>query len=253
MRRTLLRSATVVLTGALVVGGCGSSSDGESDDLTVFAAASLTDAFGALGDAFTEANPDIEVTFNFAASSELVAQVIEGAPADLYASADLANMDKLVAAGAEGDEPVVFATNRSEIIVGPGNPEGIADIHDLARPDLVVVTCAIEVPCGSYAAEVFANAGVTVTPKSYEQNVKAVVTKVTLGEADAGIVYATDVTAAADDASGVVIPDDINVVAEYPIAITGESSNAAGAQTFIDFVLSNEGQAVLASFGFGPP
>lgn len=241
------------LTGVVLLAGCGSSPDGESDDLTVFAAASLTDVFGALGEAFTEANPGVDVTFNFAASSELVAQLIDGAPADVYASADLANMEKLVEAGADGDDPVVFATNRSEIIVAPGNPEGITGVDDLARPDLTVVTCAPEVPCGSYATQVFDNAGITVTPKSYEQNVKAVVTKVTLGEADAGIVYATDVTAAADDASGVVIPDDINVVAEYPIAITGEASNTTGAQTFIDFVRSDEGQAVLASFGFGPP
>ncbi|MEX1105066.1 MAG: molybdate ABC transporter substrate-binding protein, partial [Ilumatobacteraceae bacterium] len=169
-----------------------------SGAVTVFAAASLTAAFTEIGDAFMVENPDATVTFSFAASSELVTQIGEGAPADVFASADSSNMTKLIDAGNNRSEPVVFATNLAEIIVGPGNPTGITGVADLANPDLIVVMCAPEVPCGKYASKVFEQAGMTVTPKSLEENVKAVVTKVTLGEADAGIVYLTDVTAAGD-------------------------------------------------------
>lgn len=227
-----------------------------SGEVVVFAAASLTEAFTELGEAFTEASPDTTVAFNFAASSELVAQIIEGAPADVYASADLTNMTKLTDAGAAAGDPVVFATNESAIIVEPGNPLGIGgidDLADLAADDLIVVVCAPEVPCGTYAAEIFANAGVTVEADSYEENVKAVVSKVTLGEADAGIAYATDVAAAGDEADGIEIPDDVNVVAEYPIVVTAEASNTAGGQAFIDFVASVDGQAILARYGFSSP
>lgn len=224
-----------------------------SGDVTVFAAASLTAAFTEIGDAFTVENPDVTVTFNFAASSELVTQIGQGAPADVFASADQSNMTKLTDAGNNGSTPVVFATNLAAIIVGPGNPKGITGVSDLANPDLTLVLCAPEVPCGTYAAQIFTNAGVTVTPKSLEENVKAVVTKVTLGEADAGIVYATDVTAAGDKAAGVAIPADQNVIAEYPIAVTKEAPNAAGGQAFIDFVNLEQGQKILDSYGFLAP
>jgi molybdate transport system substrate-binding protein len=222
-------------------------------DVTVFAAASLTAAFTEIGDAFMVDNPDANVTLNFAASSELVTQIGEGAPADVFASADLSNMTKLTDAGGNATEPVVFATNIAEIIVGAGNPKGITGVADLANPDLIVVQCAPEVPCGKYAAQIYEDAGVTVTPKSFEENVKAVVTKVTLGEADCGIVYATDVTAAGADAEGVEIPEDINVVAEYPIAATKAAPNPDGAQAFIDFLLSEQGEKILASYGFLAP
>ena len=147
----------------------------------------------------------------------------------------------------------MFATNTAAIIVGPGNPKGIAGLADLVDEDLIVVLCAPEVPCGKYATTIFENAGVMVTPKSFEENVKAVVTKVTLGEADAGIVYATDVTAAGAKAEGVEIPAAVNVVAEYPIAVTKEASNSVGAQAFIDFVNSEQGQKILATYGFLAP
>jgi molybdate transport system substrate-binding protein len=256
MRNT---SRCLVAAGALLAllgASCGSDdTDGTagSGDITVFAAASLTAAFTEIGDAFMTEHPDAHVTFNFAASSELVTQIGEGAPVDVFASADQGNMTKLTDAGDNGSEPVLFATNLLEIIVGPGNPKGITGVVDLANQDLIVVTCAPEVPCGKYAAQVFEAAGVTVTPKSLEENVKAVVTKVTLGEADAGIVYRTDVTAAGDDAAGVEIPADINVVAEYPIASTKDAPNAEGAQAFIDFVAGERGQKILASYGFLAP
>lgn len=224
-----------------------------SGDVTVFAAASLTDAFTEIGAAFRAANPDATATFSFAASSELVTQINEGAPADVYASADRINMKKLADAAGNAGEPATFATNLLEVIVGPGNPLGITGVADLANPELIVVTCAVEVPCGTYVQEVFTNAGVTVTPKSFEENVRAVANKVTLGEADAGIVYKTDVIAAGDQAAGVEIPADINVIAQYPIAATAASGNPDTAQAFIDFVLGDEGQAILATYGFTGP
>lgn len=224
-----------------------------SGQVTVFAAASLTAAFTELGEAFMAEYSDATVTFNFAGSSELVTQINEGAPADVFASADLSNMSTLTDAGNNGSEPVQFATNLAAIIVAPGNPLGITSVADLANDDVVVVVCAPEVPCGKYAATIFENAGVTVTAKSLEENVKAVVTKVTLGEADAGIVYATDVIAAGDDAEGVAIPADINVVAQYPIAVTKEAPSPVAAQAFVDFVMSEQGQQILASYGFTAP
>jgi molybdate transport system substrate-binding protein len=224
-----------------------------SGEISVFAAASLTDAYTEIGDAFAAENPDARVTFNFAASSDLVAQIDQGAPADVFAAADEANMAKLVDAGGAAGDPRVFATNALQIIVEPGNPRGITGVSDLDQPGLLYVTCAPEVPIGGYAAHVLANAGVNVTPVSLEENVKGIVTKVTLGEADAGIVYRTDVAAAGDDADGVDIPTAINVEARYPIAVTAEAGNAAGAEAFVAFVLSDEGQGILDSYGFGAP
>jgi len=242
---------------SVVGASCGSDEKGaaatSTGDVTVFAAASLTAAFTEIGDAFMAANPDAKVTFNFAASSELVTQIGEGAPADVFASADMGNMRKLTDAGNNATAPQVFATNSLAIIVNPGNPKGIVGVADLADENLILVVCAPEVPCGKYAAQIFESAGVTVTPKSLEENAKAVVSKVTLGEADAGIVYTTDVKAAGAKAAGVEIPADINVVAEYPIAVTKEAANVRGAQAFIDFVNGAQAQKILASCGFLAP
>lgn len=252
-RRLLVSSFAIGALALAACGGNGETADATDGTVTVFAAASLTAAFTEIGDAFMIEYPDAEVVFNFAASSELVTQIGEGAPADVFASADQSNMAKLVDAGGNATEPTVFARNLLQIIVGPGNPTGITGVADLANEDLIVVTCAPDVPCGKYAAEIFANAGVTVTPKSLEENVKAVVSKVALGEADAGIVYRTDVIAAGADAAGVEIPEDINVVAEYPVAVTEDAPNADGAQAFIDVVLSEQGRKILDSYGFLAP
>ncbi len=243
----------MIVVAALIAASCGSDDSASGADVTVFAAASLTAAFTELGDAFMAEHPEAAVRFNFAGSSDLVAQIRDGAPADVFASADPANMEKLTEAGVGAVDPVVFATNAAEIIVEAGNPEDIRSVADLAADDLVVVQCALEVPCGAYAAQVFASAGVDVAPKSFETNVNAVVTKVTLGEADAGIVYRTDVLSAGEQAEGVVIPDEINVIAEYPIAVTASASDPVGAARFIEFVLGETGQDILASYGFGAP
>jgi molybdate transport system substrate-binding protein len=226
---------------------------GTTGTVKVFATASLTAAFTEIGEAFTASGSGVTVTFNFAGSSALVAQIAAGAPADVFASADRDNMDKLAAADELMTEPVVFTTNLAQIIVEVGNPFGVDSVEDLADPGLVVVTCAPAVPCGNYAQQVFRNAGVTVIPKSFEENVNGVVAKVVLGEADAGIVYRTDVIAAGPSATGVDIPAAINVLAEYPIALTASAPNPTGARAFVDFVLSDAGRAVLESYGFAAP
>ena len=244
---------------ALTVAACGDE-DGDiaatgaaSGDLAVFAAASLTDAFTVIGDDFTAANPDVEVTFNFGSSSDLVTQIDEGAPVDVYASADEANMSRLSDAGGAAGQPQSFATNTLEIIVEPGNPRDITTLADLGDDDLIVVTCDPEVPIGAYSQQVLAKAGVTVEPDSLEENVKAVANKVILGEADAGVVYATDVAAAGDGADGVEIPADVNVTATYPMVVTAGAPNPAAGAAFRDFVLGADGQRVLAAFGFSSP
>jgi molybdate transport system substrate-binding protein len=252
-----------VLTLSLFAIACGDDSSSSAStattgtpnvtgDLTVFAAASLTESFKAVGTAFEKDNPGVKVTFNFGASSTLVTQIMQGAPVDVYASADTANMKKLADAGG-ATNPTTFATNKLRIIVGKGNPKAIVGVADLAKAGITTVTCAPEVPIGRYAADVFVKAGVTVTPKSLEADVKGVVNKVTLGEADAGIVYATDVEAAGDKAAGVTIPDNLNTIATYPIVATKDAKNSAGAAAFVKYVASPAGQRILATYGFTAP
>ncbi len=206
-----------------------------------------------MGDAFRAENPGASATFNFAGSGDLVTQITQGAPADIFVSADESNMTKLIDAGENFGDPVSIATNTMEIIVENGNPRAITGVADLAKSDLIVVLCADTVPCGKSAATVLANAGIAVAPKSLEDKVKGVVTKVSAGEADAGIVFVTDVKAAGDRAEGVEIPADINVINNYPIVVTKEASNRDAAQAFIDFVAGDAGQAILAKYGFLAP
>ena len=222
---------------------------GSQRTLNVFAASSLTDAFTQLGSDFTAAHPDVKVSFDFAGSNDLVTQLQQGAPADVLATADTGNMDK---AGDLAGAPQAFAGNKLIIAVEPGNPEHITGLADLARKDLKVVLAAPEVPAGKYAEEALGKAGVTVRPVSLEVSVKGVVTKISLGEADAGIVYVTDVEAAKGKIDGVAIPDDQNVIASYPIATLSGSEYPDDAKAFVDLVLSDEGQKVLADNGFLP-
>src|SRR4051794_10940253 len=246
-------STSAVATTASPAASTTATTPPVTGNITVFAAASLTAAFNDIGAAFTKANPQAKATFSFDASSALVAQIIQGAPADVFASADQANMDKLTTPGLNAAPPVIFATNLLGIIVGKGNPKGVSGVADLAKPDLKVVLCADGVPCGTYAKQILASANVTVTPVSLEQNVKGVVTKVTTGEADAGIVYTTDVKAAGASAEAVAIPADINVIAMYPIASVKTSTNTAVDAAFITFLTGPDGQAILAKYGFGKP
>jgi len=221
----------------------------EPSSITVFAAASLTDAFGEIGDVFMEDNKNLEAEFNFLASSDLATQIIEGAPADVFASADETNMDNVVAEELATD-PLVFVENRLSIAVQQGNPKSIATLEDLENQDLVVVLCNEECPAGRYALEIFDNAGVTVEADSLEADVRGVLTRVGLGEADAGLVYLTDIEAD-PEVEGVEIPEDVNVIATYPIAPIEGAPQAAS--DFVEFVLSEAGQQILSEYGFQIP
>lgn len=248
----LHRFASLALIPLLTaLASCGSES--ATTTLEVSAAASLTGAFGEIEKAYEEANPGVDIVLNFASSSDLVTQIVEGAPVDVFASADTKNMDKVAQANLIDGDPHVFATNSLRIIVAPGNPLHITGLADLARSELVYVTCDPSVPIGRYAQEALAAAGVEVTPASFEESVKGIVAKVTAGEADAGIVYTTDVLAAGERAEGVDIPADFNVSARYPIAVLKSSDSSDAARKFVDFVNSSEGSTILTRFGFGAP
>jgi molybdate transport system substrate-binding protein len=257
MPRSRTRLAAALAGAALLLAACsrGGDAGGGSGavspaEIKVFAAASLTGAFGKLGEQFTAANSGTKVAFNFAGSSALATQIQQAAPADVFASADTANMDKVKDLVAT---PRIFATNLLQIVVENGNPKGVEGLDDLGRSDLKVVLAAPEVPVGRYGAQALDQAGVTVEPVSLEDNVKAVVSKVSLGEADAGIVYVTDVTAGGDTVEGVDIPQEQNVVATYPIATVKASKSQDEAQAFLALVLSDQGQQVLKQDGFLPP
>jgi molybdate transport system substrate-binding protein len=262
------RTAIALLVGVVALGfaACGSDAGGAggaasatasgsaslSGDLTVLAAASLTESFTTLGKQFEAAHPGVEVTFGFAASSALATQIASGAPADVFASASATNMDAVVAAGAAAD-PKTFATNVMEIAVPPDNPGKVTGVDSLAGADVKTALCQPQVPCGTTAQQVFTDAKVTVTPVTLEPDVKSVLSKVQLGEVDAGVVYVTDVLAAGDKVKGVQIPDDVNASTSYPIAALTKSANAATAAAFVEYVLSPAGSSVLAAAGFQQP
>jgi molybdate transport system substrate-binding protein len=227
------------------------SSPGE--ELHVSAAASLSGAFDQLGEAFAEANPAVDVILNFGGSAGLREQILEGAPADVYASANAANMDQLVEAGAVDGAPAVFATNRLQIAVPAGNPGGITGLEDFARDELVIGLCAEGVPCGDLARLTLEKAGVSPSIDTNEPDVRALLTKIEDGELDAGITYVTDVLAGAGAVEGVDIPDEVNVVAEYPIAVLARAPNPGAAEAFVALVLSEPGRSILAEHGFAPP
>jgi molybdate transport system substrate-binding protein len=220
-------------------------------EIDIFAASSLTGAFEEIGELFEEEHPNARVRFNFLASSDLAAQIEQGAPAHVFASADDTNMQRVVDAGVADGDPQVFARNKLEIIVPADNPGDVSALEDLARQDLIISLCNEECPAGRYALEIFDSAGIDVEADSLESEVKAVVTRVALGEADAGIAYVTDTKAAGGDVRGIAIPDDMNVTATYPIVALRDAPTAAG--EFVDFVLGDNGQSVLAKFGFLDP
>ena len=250
-RATRLRA--LVSASVLALAALAPAARASAAEMTVSGAASLTAAFGAIAEAFGKAQPGAVVRTNFAGSSTLVQQIREGAPVDVFASADESNMQKLVDAGDVAGAPVVFAKNRLAILVARGNPKKIAGIADLAKPGLIVSLCAPAVPAGKYAREIFARAGVAVPESSQELDVKAVVSRVVLGEADAGIVYTTDVLAAGDKVEAVAIPDALNVVARYPVAVLVHAKQPDLARAFVAYLTSPDGQSILQRFGFLPP
>ncbi|MHC6591938.1 molybdate ABC transporter substrate-binding protein [Arthrobacter sp. C152] len=260
-RRAFL--AAVIAAGVLLpamLAGCapaGSMAGGDgaakpSGTITVFAAASLKAPFTELAHTFEADHPGTSVTLSFAGSSDLVSQISQGAPADVFASADTANMQKLQDAGLVGGTPRNFASNTLAIAVPPGNPAGIASLQDLARPGVRLVTCARQVPCGAAAAKVAAAAGIKLSPVSEENAVTDVLGKVTSAEADAGLVYATDIQGAGAKVMGIEFPESQGAVNTYPIAATAAGRNKAAAQAFLDLVAGAEGQKVMAAAGFGP-
>jgi molybdate transport system substrate-binding protein len=262
-RKTRLTLLAVPCAAAALAAACSSSGSTTASSgtaaakptgtVTVFAATSLTDAFTKIGTQFEQANPGVTVKFNYNGSSSLATSITQGAPADVFASAAQQNMNTVTSASLTSGTPKVFARNTGEIMVDKGNPDHINSVSDLANPAVKVVVCAPQVPCGAVATAIFKNADVTVKPVSEETNVGGVVTKVTLGEADAGIVYVTDVKANAAKATGVPIPAGQNDITNYPIAELKNAPDATAATAFINYVLGSQGQQVLASFGFMPP
>jgi molybdate transport system substrate-binding protein len=240
----------------VVLAGCGSTATKATPapgrTLTVFAAASLTESFKALGRTFEAAHPGVKVTFNFGGSSALAQQITQGAPADVFAAASPATMKTVTDAG-DATAPKTFVKNRLEIAVPPANPGKIVALKDLANAKLKVVLCAPQVPCGAAAIKALGAAGLKVTPVSQEQDVKAALTKVELGEADAALVYRTDVKSAGDKVKGIDFPESLKAINVYPIAVLAKAPQAALAQEFTQLVASAQGQQVLQQAGFEAP
>ena len=269
MRFPRQRAAAVLIAGVLAAGvaGCAAGAPGTassasagsaatdklSGTVTVFAAASLKSTFAALAGDFEAKNPGTKITLNFAGSSDLVTQITQGAPADVFASADTKNMAKLADAKLIDGAPADFATNVLEIAVPPSNPASISSFADLAKPGVKVVVCAPQVPCGAATETVEKAADTTLAPVSEESSVTDVLGKVTSGEADAGLVYVTDVKTAGDKVKGIPFAESDQAVNTYPIATVGTSKNKELARAFIAAVTGSEGKKVLSDAGFGTP
>ncbi len=269
MKTIYIGAAAITAVASLALTGCSSSDTTEnptttapgatattaeiSGDITVFAAASLKATFTELGKQFEAAHPGTTVSFNFAGSSDLVTQLTQGAPGDVFASADTTNMTKAVDADLITGDPVDFATNTLTIVTPPGNPKNITSFADLAKPDNLVVICAPQVPCGSATKKVEDATGVDIAPVSEESAVTDVLGKVTTGQADAGLVYVTDASGAGDAVATVAFPESSTAVNTYPIAVLSDSENSATATAFEELVTSTDGQKVLADAGFAAP
>lgn len=249
-RRAALVFGLTLLATAV---GCSPNTPSGTPKITVFAAASLKKSFTEIGERFTTDNPGTAVEFSFAGSSDLVTQLIQGAPADVFASADIKNMDKAATADLLNGGPVNFATNSLTIAVAPGNPERITSLKDLAQPGISVVVCAPAVPCGSATQKVEQAAEVRLNPVSEESSVADVLNKVVTGQADAGLVYVTDVQGAGDTVTGVAFPESAGAVNTYPIAALKGSGHPDLAQKFVDLVTGEAGRQILAAAGFTKP
>jgi molybdate transport system substrate-binding protein len=255
------RLAAALAGAALLLAGCGggpatasgaASGAGSGDrTLTVLAAASLTEVFDELRPAFESANPGVTVRLNYAASSDLAQQIVNGAPADVFAAASDATMRTVADAGLTAGAPTVFATNVLQIATAPGNPRGVAAFADLARPELKVVVCAPQVPCGAAAAKIQEATGVALAPVSEEPDVKSTLGKVTTGDADAALVYVTDVAAAGGAVQGVAFPEAGGATTNYPIAALRDAPQPELAAAWVELVTGPAGREALAAAGFG--
>lgn len=251
-----LAAASLALTAC-----AGEDAADQGGELTVFAAASLTEVFTEIAEDFRASNPGVDVVLNFAGSSELAAQINSGAPADVFAAANTSTMGQVVDgegldanwAAENGADGVVFATNALQLAVPPDNPAGIEDFGDLAEDGVSVALCAEEVPCGAAAIDAMEAFGTVITPVTQEEDVRAVLTKVELGEVDAGLVYATDVVSAGDRVLGIGFPESEEAVNEYPVGVLATTADAEFAAAWVELVLSEAGAEVLTTAGFGTP
>ncbi len=264
MRVRWIRVTLAGLTAAatLALAGCGGDSDTSSTSgdssktsgtVNVSAAASLTEAFTEIGKDFEAANAGTKVSLNFGASSTLAAQINQGAPADVFASASPASMKIVTDAGNGQGEVTTFVKNQLVIAVSRGNPKGIKSLADLAKPGVKVALCAEQVPCGAAAKKAISAAGVKVTPVTLEQDVKAALTKARLGEVDAALVYRTDAKAAASDVDGIEFPESAGAINDYPITVLKNTTNRTAAEAFVEYVLSDKAKTVLTEAGFQAP
>ncbi|WP_330268594.1 molybdate ABC transporter substrate-binding protein [Streptomyces griseorubiginosus] len=268
--RRPVRVAALGAAALLALSACSSSDDSDSatsgssasasaaaakisGDITVFAAASLKESFTTLGQEFEKAHPGTKVTFSFGGSDSLAASITGGAPADVFASASPKTMKVVTDAQDNADAPATFVRNQLEIATLPGNPDKVASLKDLTNKDLKVVLCDRTVPCGAAAEKALTASRLKLTPVSYEEDVKSALNKVVLKEADAAVVYRTDVKAAGDKVEGVEFPESADAVNDYPIALLKESRNTGTARAFIALVRSAEGQKVLTAAGFLQP
>lgn len=254
--------AVTMIVAATAIIGCGASDDGGSDaagaddasgELLVFAAASLTDAFEQIESAFEAGHPAVDVSLNLAGSATLREQLLDGAPASVFAPADAARMDEVAEAELIAEVPVVFATNSLTIAVPAGNPGAVEGLDDFADDGLLLGACAVGVPCGDLGAAAFAQAGVDPAIDTFEPDVRSLLTKLAVGELDAGLVYVTDVAARPDAIEAIALPAGIDTTTDYPIATLLDAPNPGAAAAFVEFVLSPDGQAVLVDNGFRLP
>ena len=243
----------IVLAGTVAASGCGNSEETERRDVVVSAAASLTDVFTDMESAFEQAHPEFDALLNLGGSAALREQILEGAPADVFASADRQTMQDVASVGEIERVAPLFATNRMVIAVPAGNPGGVVGLDDLGRRELFVGLCAESVPCGGFALDVLARAGVDPSIDTNEPDVRSLLLKIELGEIDVGIVYVTDAMSAASSVESIAISPSHNVTAEYPIALLAGAPNADGGDAFIQFVSSDTGAAILQDHGFGLP
>jgi molybdate transport system substrate-binding protein len=267
MRRKFALAIAGVAASALLA-GCGSGGSGGSSSgspsgaagqsgqtktLTVSAAASLTDVFNGLEKTFEQQNPGTQVRINYGGSSDLAQQIVNGAPADVFAAANTSTMEKVAKAGLVSGQPKVFVTNTLQIAVAPGDPKGIHTFADLTKPDLKVVTCAKPVPCGSATAQVEKATGITLKPVSEEPDVRSALTKVSTGDADAAVVYVTDVKSGGGKVDGVSFPEASKAINKYPIAVLKNAPQPDLAAKWVALVEGPVGQKALSDAGFGAP